>query len=88
MINPSSGLELISALSINDAGQITGEGRIGGSTHAFLLTPVPEPPSFIVAALGLAVLATANKSWRVRVNQAATPACETTTLVVNQRNKQ
>jgi probable HAF family extracellular repeat protein len=27
------------ANAINDAGQITGYGAIGGQTHAFLLTP-------------------------------------------------
>jgi hypothetical protein len=40
------------ATDINDAGRIAGYGSIGGQTHAFLLTPVPEP-----GALGLAGVA-------------------------------
>ena len=43
LIDPLSGWELIDASAINDVGQITGSGRIGGEIHAFLLTPVPEP---------------------------------------------
>jgi probable HAF family extracellular repeat protein len=39
LIPPDSGWNLIDAMSINDAGQITGEGGIGGQTHAYLLTP-------------------------------------------------
>jgi|GEM_PF-911627 len=38
-IPPASGWVLTVARGINDAGQIVGEGTIGGATHAFLLTP-------------------------------------------------
>ncbi|MEX2307082.1 MAG: PEP-CTERM sorting domain-containing protein [Pirellulales bacterium] len=59
LIDPSSGWELSTALAINDAGQITGWGLIGGQQHAYLLTPVPEPTSLALLALGLPLLA-----WR------------------------
>jgi hypothetical protein len=46
LIAPLSGWELLDASDINDAGQITGQGRIGGQFHAYLLTPVPIPGDF------------------------------------------
>jgi hypothetical protein len=41
LIDPLSGWELLDADDINDAGQIAGQGLIGGEYHAFLLTPIP-----------------------------------------------
>jgi len=49
------------ASAINDAGQITGD-YFDNETNAFLLTPVPEPSSFVLAALGLIGLVV----WRRR----------------------
>jgi probable HAF family extracellular repeat protein len=49
-----SGWELISASAINDRGQIVGSGSINGETHAFLLTPIPEPS--MLGLVGLALL--------------------------------
>jgi probable HAF family extracellular repeat protein len=46
LIDPLSGWELLDAADINDAGQITGQGRIGGQFHAYLLTPIPIPGDF------------------------------------------
>jgi hypothetical protein len=45
LIPPGTGWDLIYAMSINEAGQIVGAGLFNGgsATHAFLLTPVPEP---------------------------------------------
>ena len=40
LIPQSSGWELNTAYDINDAGQIVGQGFIGGEYHGFLLTPV------------------------------------------------
>jgi probable HAF family extracellular repeat protein len=40
LIPAESGWELLEARDINDAGQIVGEGRINGETHAFLLSPI------------------------------------------------
>ena len=42
LIDPLSGWELLDAADINDAGQITGQGLIGGEYHAYLLTPIPN----------------------------------------------
>jgi len=53
LIDPLSGWELFTAAAINDAGQITGDGRIGGEYHAFLLTPVPEPSTLALLAVCL-----------------------------------
>ncbi|MCC5621530.1 DUF3466 family protein [Nostoc sp. CHAB 5715] len=39
LIRPNSGWTLTSAIDINDAGQITGYGKINGKDHAFLLIP-------------------------------------------------
>jgi PEP-CTERM motif len=39
LIDPLSGWELLDAAEINVAGQITGQGLIGGEYHAFLLSP-------------------------------------------------
>ncbi|MGB8511000.1 MAG: SBBP repeat-containing protein, partial [Pyrinomonadaceae bacterium] len=39
LVDPASGWVLIEAQSINDAGQIVGQGTINGATHAYLLTP-------------------------------------------------
>src|SRR5204862_7803796 len=36
---------LFSATSINDRGQILGNGLIDGRRHVFLMTPTPEPSS-------------------------------------------
>jgi probable HAF family extracellular repeat protein len=53
LIDPASGWILTAARGINNRGQITGEGVIGGETHAYLLSPVPEPPTWALVALGL-----------------------------------
>ncbi len=52
LIDPQSGWELTSAQAINDAGQITGYGQIGGQQHAFLATPIPEPAAIVIASFG------------------------------------
>jgi probable HAF family extracellular repeat protein len=55
LISPNSDWQrLLSATSINDRGQVLGEGFIDGQTHVFLMTPVPEPsvlPMVFIAAV-------------------------------------
>jgi probable HAF family extracellular repeat protein len=53
LINPASGWTLNVARSINDLGQIVGSGTIGGRSHTFLLTPVPEPSTFVLLSIGI-----------------------------------
>jgi probable HAF family extracellular repeat protein len=48
-----AGWNLDRAMSINDANQIVGWGtNPSGATHAFLLTPVPEPGTGVLAVCG------------------------------------
>jgi probable HAF family extracellular repeat protein len=54
LIPSGSGWFLVNALGINDFGQITGAGTINGETHAYILTPVPEPSSVALAGAALA----------------------------------
>jgi probable HAF family extracellular repeat protein len=62
LLPSGSGWILTYAYGINDVGQITGIGKIGGiggQEHAFRLTPVPEPGALILLAAPAAVW-----SWR------------------------
>jgi probable HAF family extracellular repeat protein len=56
LIDPQSAWVLTDATGINDLGQIVGSGTIGGQTHAFLATPVPEPSGLAIATLGIVSL--------------------------------
>jgi uncharacterized membrane protein len=49
------------AYAINDVGQIVGEGLINGHLHGFLLTPVPEPGTYVLIAVGIGLV-----GWRIR----------------------
>ena len=51
LIAPGSGWILTEARDINDRGQIVGYGQTTQGTRAFLLTPVPEPATNLMAVL-------------------------------------
>jgi probable HAF family extracellular repeat protein len=57
----ATGWQLQSALDINNNGQIVGLGSYGGQTHAYLLTPVPEPEAYALMLAGLGLI-----GWRAR----------------------
>lgn len=56
LLPTDTGWSLIHARSINDAGQIAGEGFLNGEFHAFLLSPVPEPKIYAMLLVGLGLL--------------------------------
>jgi hypothetical protein len=56
LVPDDSGWTITRATAINDLGQIVGYGMIDGNEHAFLLTPVPEPATLSLLALGGAAL--------------------------------
>lgn len=64
LIPSGSGWELQEAHGINDGGQIAGFGLVGSETHAFLLTPIPEPGS--LAPLGIGCFGLLSRKVRSR----------------------
>lgn len=54
LIDPALGMTLYNAVGINDRGQIVANGVDHSGSHAFLLTPTPEPST--VALLGVPLL--------------------------------
>ncbi len=63
LINPNSGWHLTSATGINDLGQIIGAGSFNGLQQAFMLSPVPEPETYMmmIGGIGLVGFATRRK---------------------------
>ena len=57
LIDEQSGWILKSATAINDEGQIIGSGLLNGVPRSFLLSPVPESSSWVMALIGLAFAA-------------------------------
>ena len=73
LIDPASGWSLYNAAAINDSGLIVGYGRNANlKTHAFLLTPLPEPSTAALTASGLAAALLA--VWRRRGSGAGSRA--------------
>jgi probable HAF family extracellular repeat protein len=74
LINPSLGLHLTFARDINDRGQILLTGAYDNESlpsGVFVLTPIPEPPSFILMVCGIVVAFCVSQRfsrgiWRVR----------------------
>jgi probable HAF family extracellular repeat protein len=59
-----AGWTLNIATAMNAAGYIVGTGTIGGVSHAFLLTPIPEPGSWALGALGgVTLLYACRRRW-------------------------
>lgn len=53
LIDSTLGWTLQHAMAINDTGQIVGYGiNSAGTTHAFLLTPIPEPSTLALFSIG------------------------------------
>ena len=55
---------LRAAYDINNKGQIVGYGEANGVSHAFLLTPVPEPAFAALSGATMALATTAGRNRR------------------------
>jgi probable HAF family extracellular repeat protein len=63
-----SGWILQEACDINNSGQIVGYGTIDGQEHAFMMTPVPEPATVVLLAVGAGVFRKKAKGKRDNFN--------------------
>ena len=67
LIAPGSGFTLVQANGISDTGYITGFGKApNGRTHAFLLSPVPEPSALVLLGTGAVALLVCGARRRAR----------------------
>jgi probable HAF family extracellular repeat protein len=70
-IDSSMKLILGAPSAINDRGQILTAGHYyyeGGASGAFLLTPIPEPPSLILLSIGISFFCACVQYHRLRKN--------------------
>jgi probable HAF family extracellular repeat protein len=67
LIPPTPGVRLIDATGINDAGQIVVHGSYNFFDATFLLTPVPEPATILLAAFGSSVLLASRCRRRLKI---------------------
>jgi hypothetical protein len=74
LIDPNSGWVLITAVDINDAGQILGNGYYNGMRRTFRLDPIPEPGTCALAVAGAAVFMFTSRRKTVRRKQPRTPS--------------
>jgi probable HAF family extracellular repeat protein len=85
LIDPLSGWQLLDAADINEAGQITGQGLIGGQYRAYLLTPIAilgdfnndgtvDAADYVVWRKGLGTIYTQDDYNTWRANFGATAA--------------
>ena len=71
LIEPTLGITLVTATGINDAGQIVADDSLNVGGHAYLLTPVPEPVTGFLFAVGLfwiGLTARLQRNDRLRMN--------------------
>lgn len=69
-VGASDGWTFIEAVAINSAGQIAANATRNGITHAFMLTPVPEPSGALMLLAGLSIF-----GLRHRRSQKLGPRC-------------
>ncbi len=84
LIDPLSGRVLGEGWDINDLGQITGSGTIGGQIRAFLLTPVPAPSTLMLAmcaAIGLLTITCRRRRRAARNHIGQSPSPKNTRRV-------
>ena len=62
LIDPGLGWTLFDATAINNSGCIVGAGYHDGTEHAVLLTPTPEPSTFVL--LGVGAIGLLGYRWR------------------------
>ncbi|MCW5624592.1 MAG: hypothetical protein KIT73_07760 [Burkholderiales bacterium] len=74
---------ILEAAAINDHGVIVGTGIIGGQERAFVLSPVPEPYSYVLFAWGLMLLSLYTWRQAQRHDQQHSPKTHSSAVVAS-----